>query len=92
MWTIINAAANLAITFQIVYLYTCGQQLMRILALRKRVNFNAERIILVVLSCLSFSNAILGTRPDTTEILLNVSVASYIAFIIYSIKQNKKHV
>ena len=85
MWTIINLLGNLAIAIQVVFLFTCGQDYMRMQIRRGKRNFEVTRLTYLAIAIASVCCALLYSNvPQPTEVLANWAVALLFATKSYS--------
>ncbi len=75
MWTLINFLANFTIAVQVVYLFSCGQDYMRLTSRRGERSFKITRFASAVVAVCAICCALLYSRPpQVTEICGNLAV------------------
>lgn len=85
MWTIINLVANLSTTFQVVFLFSCGQDYMRTASKRGGRSFEITRLCYTFIAITSICCALLYTKvPQPTEVVANFAVALLLSTKSYS--------
>lgn len=77
MIPIINALFNVAIFIEIMYIYTCGQDYVKIVVRKARRSFWIDKIIFSVIGLIAISSLLDHQHIPITQMLMNGMIAVF---------------
>lgn len=77
MIPIINALFNVAIFIEIMYIYTCGQDYVKILVRKARRSFWIDKLIFSVIGLIAISSLLDNHNISVTQMMMNGMVAVF---------------
>lgn len=78
MWLIINVLFSVAIMIEILYLFTCGQQYMKMSVLRARRHYITEKMCYAGIGSVAALIAVLCKKPEPETVLMTIMVSALI--------------